>query len=126
MEDLTFKFDECVLSPLHENLSHTDIDPSKLVESLDDSLSKREIGMANFKSKTPNGNSNGSVKKSPPVKTVRQRWQAAAKKIKLLQDPWHEFHISAYPVEHVVRHRYNPGKKEWRKDECVVKMETYL
>ena len=52
------------------------------------------------------------------------RWKNAALKIKLLKDPWSEFKIENYPVENVIRHRYNPIKKKWNKDECLVKMEN--
>ena len=118
MEDLAFKFEDCIISPLHENLTHLEVDPSNLIEASDDNNNnKREIGMANFRKKI----------KSPksPTRDLRQLWRTAAKKIKLLKDPWYEFHIQKYPVENVIRHRYNPGRKEWRTDECVVKMEKY-
>jgi hypothetical protein len=52
-------------------------------------------------------------------------WHLAFKKVKVMKDPWVKFHIGEdYPVEHVIRHRYNPCKKEWKKDECVVRMQT--
>ena len=109
MEDLSNKLEECILTPLHENLSEKEIDSNNLVVKLDET---REVGMSNFKSKPKNAKKN-----------YKQLWKNAAKKIKLLDDPWHQFKIDSYPVENVVRHRYNPGKKEWRKDDCVVKME---
>ena len=116
MEDLSHKFDDCILLPLHENLSHNKVDLSDLVVILKDT--NKEIGMANFKSRR-NSKFNEEVKK----RNYRELWKIASRKIKLLDDPWHEFRIETYPVENVIRHRYNSTKKEWRKDECVVKME---
>ena len=98
MEDSSHKFDDSILLPPHENLSHNKVDLSDLVVILKGT--NKEIGMAN-----------------------REHWKIASRKIKLLDDPWHEFRIETYPVENVIRHRYNSTKKEWRKDECVVKME---
>ncbi len=55
---------------------------------------------------------------------VRQRWKRAAVKIRLMKDPWYEFKLESYPVEHAKRHRYNPVKKEWKTEMCIVKMES--
>ncbi len=55
---------------------------------------------------------------------ARSRWQAAARKIKFTKDPWAEFKIDEYPIENVIRHRYDPVKKEWHTDDCVVRMES--
>ena len=111
MENLSHKLEECILTPLHENLSEKEIDSNELVVKIDET---REVGMSNFKSKP---------KTTPTKRNYRQLWKNSAKKLKLLDDPWHQFKIDSYPVEKVVRHRYNPSKKEWRKDNCVVKME---
>lgn len=73
--------------------------------------------MANFKS---------TFKKkliTKPKKTPRERWHEASLKIKLMKDPWARFEIDKYPVEEVIRHRYDPVKKQWKKDTCSVKME---
>jgi hypothetical protein len=55
---------------------------------------------------------------------AKLRWLNAASKIKLIKDPWSDFNINNYPAEKVVRHRYNPIKKQWHKDECLVRIET--
>ena len=47
----------------------------------------------------------------------------AFKKLKKLKDPWAQFKLEEYEQETVIRHRYNPVKKEWIKDENVVKMQ---
>jgi hypothetical protein len=118
------------LSPLTENLGSSLVDPSRLIT--DKSPNIRPIGMENFRSKKVKSS---PVKSSPASLTfdvlindqkeqARRRWKAAALKIKLIKDPWYEFHIEKYPVETVVRHRYNPIKKTWSKDECLVKMES--
>ena len=106
-------FEDCALLALHENLSQEEVDPNGLIAILEEN---REIGMSNFKSK---------VKTPPKKKNYRLLWKKSARKLKLLDDPWHQFRIEDYPVENVVRHRYNPAKKEWHKDNCVVKMEKY-
>ena len=112
MEQLSHHLQEdCVLSPLHDSLSEKEVNSNELIVCRPET---RPIGMSNFKSKP-----------KTPTKNYRKLWQTAARKIKLLDDPWHEFHIDSYPVENVVRHRYNPSRKEWRKDDCVVKMEKY-
>lgn len=131
--------DQCCLSPLHENLNDSHIDPDKLLSNEETNMFP--IGMENFRSKFKS-NKTSPIKysnltllmqqesnKKPKTdieikKAIRERWQKAIMKVKLIKDPWYEFKIENYPVEHVVRHRYNPVRKEWKKDECVVKMET--
>ena len=102
---------------------------------------KRAIGMDNFRSTPaslrratvsfPSMHTKWAIEATPQrflsdsvASRVRVRWQQAAKKLKLLKDPWYEFHLDTYPIERVVRHRYNAYKKEWMKDECVVRMEN--
>ena len=59
-----------------------------------------------------------------PSPTLREAMASAAAKLKLIKDPWDKFEIDKYPVENVVRHRYNPLKKSWKSDDCVVRMES--
>ena len=124
MSDISSDSDED-LSPITENLSSSLVDPSKLVTKQLPSL--YPVGMDNFKSKkvksTPkspsisinissaeNGshhhhqNEHGQVRNGPNL-VARQRWKTAALKLKLIKDPWYEFHIEKYPVETVIRHR---------------------
>jgi elongation factor 2 kinase len=104
--------DDCIISPLYDDLND-DLTVVDAANVLNDSKSEsnREIGMANFKSKP---------KKK---RDYAQLWRTAASRIKLLKDPWHKFHIECYPIEEVMRHRYNPSLKQWRQDKCLVKME---
>jgi hypothetical protein len=78
-------------------------------------LNKHPIGMSNFR---------GLARKASKLITPKDRWKNAAAKIKLIKDPWDKFEIDKYPVENVVRHRYNPLKKSWKSDDCVVRMES--
>lgn len=39
-------------------------------------------------------------------------------------DPWAKFHIDEAKGEVCIRHRYNPHRKTWSKDEVQVKMES--
>lgn len=119
--------------PLHENLSNSYVDPSKLISHFE--TNQHPIGMKNFKSRSNNrtqianpqtqqfqkhflfqNGSSGSL--------ARQRWRTAALKVRMLDDPWAEFKLDKYPTEVAIRHRYNAIKKEWIRDECTVKMET--
>jgi hypothetical protein len=119
---------ESELSPLTADLSNVNVDPSNLVT--DKTKNLFPIGMDNFRSKKSKNSPKTSVNASQTIEAngsspaARLRWKSAAMKIKLIKDPWYEFHIEKYPVETVIRHRYNPVKKTWSKDECVVKMET--
>lgn len=113
-----------------------EVDPASLISS--DKIDQSSIGMANFKSKKKAKTSPRNARKlsyfqhsSPeneadmsPSQVARHRWKTAAIKIKLVKDPWYEFHIEKCSVEKVVRHRYDPIRKNWVKDECVVKMES--
>lgn len=123
--------DHCMISPLTENLSSSYVDPNKLISF--DLGDQPPVGMANFKSKSKLSKSNLGSKSATKLSDLvpnerqalaRQRWKTAALKLKLVKDPWYEFRIDSYPVETVIRHRYNPIKKEWKKDECLVKMEN--
>jgi hypothetical protein len=119
---------ESELSPLTADLSNINVDPSSLVTSKAQNL--YPVGMENFRSKNSKSspkteiNTSQTIEVSGSSPAARLRWKTAAMKIKLIKDPWHEFHIEKYPVETVIRHRYNPVKKAWSKDQCVVKMET--
>lgn len=114
--------DDFILPLIDGELSGSFVDHEKLI-FVSDSL--YPIGMENFRSKAGHSPKSPSEKldKLEIQKRVRERWQNAAKKLKFMKDPWYEFHIQDYPIEKVVRHRYNPVKKEWRRDECVVRME---
>lgn len=111
--------------PLIDGLSGSYVDPSNLLLH-DDKSNSAPIGMDNFKSKWNMKNKN--VAKSIPHTNKREflinKWKTAAMKLRLMKDPWYEFKIDSYPVERVIRHRYNPANKEWNKDECFVKMES--
>lgn len=54
---------------------------------------------------------------------ARMYWQRAFRKIRMLKDPWIDYHIEKYPKEIAIRHRYNALKKKWSKDEVEIKME---
>ena len=124
---------EFIITPLIENLDNLqNVDPNLLIKP--DEVNQFPIGMNNFKSKIKYNRSSPNLKsftKYPTVedakqksKLIREKWRKAAMKIKLLKDPWYEFHLESYPIEQVTRHRYNPLKKTWKKDKCFVKMET--
>ena len=108
-----------------ENLSTSPSDTDKLVQ--DESFESRPIGMGNFRKKYK------SPKKTSPINILnntsqylspaRERWKTALKKLRKIEDPWAKFKIADYPQEVVIRHRYNPVKNEWKKDENIVKME---
>ena len=117
--------ENCYISPLLEqNVSCSYVDESKLL--LPEGFGERSVGMDNFRSRgkalTPSKSSVG-LNEMNKANAARARWQTAAMKIKLIKDPWAEFKIENYPVEKVIRHRYNPISKKWKMDECVVKME---
>lgn len=114
--------DDFILPLIHGELSSSYVDHEKLI-FVPDSDSLYPIGMENFRSKSSAKSPSGKLDKLDIQKRVKERWQNAAKKLKYMKDPWFEFHIQDYPIENVVRHRYNPVKKEWRRDECVVRME---
>jgi hypothetical protein len=111
---------------LTENLSSSNVDPSKLLSYYHtDPLS---IGMDNFRQKKPSSSKHiqqaSHLQKSVSLSPARLRWRSAALKVKYINDPWAEFKIDSFPAETAVRHRYNAIKKEWIKDECTVKIET--
>ncbi|XP_003744969.1 eukaryotic elongation factor 2 kinase [Galendromus occidentalis] len=54
--------------------------------------------------------------------SVLQRWRQAAKKVLCMEDPFGSFHLEKCETEKVLRMRYNPLKREWVKDEILVKM----
>lgn len=100
---------------LTENLGSSYVDSESILKN--ELIGQRPIGMDNFRT----FNKKKSIFMKP--KTPRERWRSAMHKIKLIKDPWAKFHIEKYRVENVVRHRYDPVKKIWKKDSCVVKME---
>lgn len=53
----------------------------------------------------------------------RMYWKKALRLIRERGDPWKKFALEKYPVEKVTRYRYNALTKQWKKDECVVKIE---
>ncbi|CAF0889007.1 unnamed protein product [Brachionus calyciflorus] len=118
--------DDFILPLIDGKLSSSLVDMEKLLY-VSDSDNIFPIGMENFRRKnisSPNKSpSKQQLTKEEIKNKVREKWRSAAKKLKYIKDPWFEFHIQDYPVEKVIRHRYNPVKKEWRKDECFVKME---
>ena len=128
--------------PITDNLSSSYVDTNKLL--LDESYreSKYPIGMGNFRSKSSFGSTSvktqnsilnnrlvgnyslpNSYKHNDSKSVARLRWRLAASKVKFLNDPWCDFKIDLYPAEVAIRHRYNAIKKQWIKDECIVKME---
>ena len=119
-----------------ENMSSSYVDTNKLL--FDDSYQQNKfpIGMANFRSKQQKTSLNNSpftncqknllfnhTNDTTVGNIARQRWKAAANKVKFMIDPWCEFKLEAYPSENAIRHRYNAIKKQWIKDECIVKIE---
>lgn len=103
-------------SDLNNNLPEKN-DKLKRHQSLDqpDSADKR-MPFEQFRSMScPNEISSAQL--------ARMRWQWAARNVKHMVDPWAVFNIDSFETEKCVRHVYNPMKKEWTKDECVVKME---
>ena len=54
---------------------------------------------------------------------AHNHWLTAIKKSKVMHDPWAAFHIENMESEVCIRHRYNPHKKTWTKDEVTVKLE---
>ena len=129
--------------PLTENLSSSYVDPCTLIANVCEN--KYPIGMQNFRSKVSFQGVNSKLINSLPnsgrshlpahpflanynisrstASLARLRWLDAASKVRLICDPWTDFKIDSYPTENVIRHRYNAIKKQWIKDECVVKME---
>ncbi|KAK3089352.1 hypothetical protein FSP39_002962 [Pinctada imbricata] len=55
---------------------------------------------------------------------AHKHWLSAIRKAKVMNDPWAAFHIENIESEFCIRHRYNPHKKTWCKDEVNVKIET--
>ncbi|ESO01491.1 hypothetical protein HELRODRAFT_149307, partial [Helobdella robusta] len=51
-------------------------------------------------------------------------WHMAVEKLHKLKDPWKKFKLYNYPAEHAIRHRYNAKKREWVKDDVIIKMEN--
>lgn len=114
---------------LTDGLSNSYVDPNNLIASMDSHANKFPIGMDNFRAKKQNPlfqnpafmQSNASL---TPQSLARLRWKTAAKRVRMIKDPWADFKVDKYPAEEVVRHRYNAIKKKWIQDECVVKIET--
>ncbi|KAJ8318097.1 hypothetical protein KUTeg_003188 [Tegillarca granosa] len=50
-------------------------------------------------------------------------WLKAIRKAKTIHDPWSDFKTNELNTEECIRHRYNPHKKTWVKDEVRVKIE---
>lgn len=50
-------------------------------------------------------------------------WLKAIRKAKTIHDPWSDFKTNELETEECIRHRYNPHKKSWVKDEVRVKIE---
>lgn len=74
------------------------------------------IPFEQFRSKScPNG--------ITPSELARMRWKWATHSVKHLVDPWAVFHIDSFEAEKCMRHSYSPIKKEWTKEECIVKMQ---
>lgn len=103
---------------LTDDLDTSVVDEMKLLQLVPSNM--KPVGMSNFR-QTFQRKASSAVK---IPKTPKDRWKEAAHKIKLIKDPWAKFEIDKYPVEHVVRHRYNPLKKTWKKDNCVVRVES--
>lgn len=74
-------------------------------------LSKSYAPLANLK-----------LKVKPGQSRAQNHWIMAIKKAKDMSDPWASFHIEDIETEFCIRHRYNPHKKQWTKDEVQVKM----
>lgn len=115
-EKFSFSSDEQPIFSLTDNLGSSYVDENSLLHN--EVLYQYPVGMGNFKSNLKN-----QIK--PKIRKIssRERWQRAAMKIKLMKDPWAKFEIEKYPGENVVRHRYDPVKRAWKKDICLVKME---
>lgn len=128
--------DNWSIFPITANISSSYVDTDKLI--LDDvfQTNKYPIGMSNFRSKTQNksmpiintlfnnnNNNNLIISNDSTSSLAKMRWKAAASKAKFMIDPWCEFKLHKYPAERAIRHRYNAIKKQWIKDECIVKME---
>ena len=127
------------LASITENLSSSPSDTNKLVQHEMPDSPSRPVGMNNFRKKYSlttnkniitkpidiNHNRLVITKDSIPIaqSPARQNWKLAFRKLKKLKDPWAQFKLEEYEQETVIRHRYNPVKKEWIKDENVVKMQ---
>ncbi|XP_078319080.1 eukaryotic elongation factor 2 kinase-like isoform X2 [Crassostrea virginica] len=74
-------------------------------------LSKSYAPLANLK-----------LKVKPGQSRAQNHWIMAIKKARDMSDPWASFHIEDIETEFCIRHRYNPHKKQWTKDEVQVKM----
>jgi hypothetical protein len=74
-------------------------------------LSKAYAPLANLKLKVKAG-----------YTRAHNHWITAIKKAKDMSDPWAVFHIEDITTETCIRHRYNPHRKMWTKDEVQVKM----
>ncbi len=113
---------------LTDDLSSSYVDPDNLISSYQD---KFPIGMENFRVPRKTNQENPLFRNSAfnrncsptPQGLARQRWKSAALKVKLIKDPWADFKLELYPTQTCTRHRYNAIKKQWVKDECMVKME---
>lgn len=119
------------LTSIIEGLSTSPIDTDKLVNNSFSSMTCN-VGMDNFRAKKSKNTIRSPTHSVKPIQIAcsnsmesvsRQRWKMALKKLKKIEDPWAKFKIADYPQEVVVRHRYNPVKNEWKKDECIVKVE---
>ena len=95
MHNIDHEFDTALV-PLTADLSSSLVDPSNLIT--DFKINVKPIGMGNFKSKKIKTTSpilprpiNQSSEEKSPNAFARQRWKAAAKKIKLIKDPWYAY-----------------------------------
>lgn len=119
------------LTSIVEDLGTSPIDTDNLVNKTSDPFSFH-IGMDNFRAKKVKSSNKSPSKASNSSKPIviqseslaRQRWKLALKKLRKIEDPWAKFKIADYPEEVVVRHRYNPVKNEWKRDENIIKMEA--
>jgi elongation factor 2 kinase len=64
-----------------------------------------------------------SLPETRPRYSGKQNWKRAFAKLKMLGDPWKDFHLDELEPESATRHRYNALKKQWVTDEVVVKMQ---
>ena len=79
---------------------------------------ERKLSFDQFRSLScPNGDDVSGTK------LVRMRWKWAARNVRHLDDPWAKFNINSLASEKCIRHQYNSMRKEWYKEECIVKMD---
>nr|XP_054762938.1 eukaryotic elongation factor 2 kinase-like [Lytechinus pictus] len=103
----------------HHHSSSSDDDEEMHIEPLLDYLLREPETHS-----TPLKNENISKTKKRTATSARKKWRWAFRRVKLMNDPWKEFHLEDLTSEKATRHRYNAIEKTWVQDQVEVKITS--